>query len=986
MSFNGTFDPSVTHSFSATPKGDGYKRVYTAFVKTDAQGKKTLVNPMSLTGAKDGNNALGYYDVARLANGYSLVFSNNETPVAGNLVETELATYETAIDVKDWSDDSAIDLKSLLIGRTLQANDQIRVYINDAKQNGNGEDAIYQGQLMIYNPDENKYGLSSVSDWQGDNEASFGGKDFQKVKPQHQEDFDIVLTQAAANAINTIISEEHKNDASYKLLFKSPGCHVTKIAHAHAPEVIGGSDSEAIVENVSIAATDNKIKMVADMIDGLQNGGNVSTGSYGQNEDGTYYYKSFATYDPAGDGFMTDAESYDWHATGVDREVKFHNFTAGDKITVNVTGAWTGGDYVGQAHFFVKSDKNSTGIKHMFGSNNYTDVGSTCEEGTGNGFFTVELTADEADCLNGTNAIINLNGRNVKFTSMDYVGKNEWTPAETQEPVDTENLTYELKNLWNAKNDTHAVPAEGWDGQAWGFKTGSTGYQKYLDYGEPKNTDSYSFWADIKAVNDYFTGEDPNVPEDKLASKYKHEWMSQSYAPDLWAVYVPSFVATPGDKLVIALDCYGTSNTSNENNNDKSQLQMWYSEIIDGKPTMTFYNDLANAVVLFGHDINIQASTNYYNGQELTFTIPLTGNLIDAFEKGLRLKGNNFRIHRVDLIALTEKNKEVKEENIYQIHVEPEALKAHAHWDLASFESDICLPSHSKDLKHHVKNGNDWNAAGNDTPHMFAEQLYLNFNVAENATIDYIEVYTFTPAGLRADMADMLTEHETMHFTNDMIVAGHYIPAAVKNTATGETKPLFGGDYAPNANVSKYGTDEANGIDGGRYIELKTAVTNETHDCQCTKHKDEPAAIWYMPKKQLFENIKANGLYFEVKVTTTTEANGTNKPRRLVAPKAETGANDPSGYTFKSLEGDYADSHVKYALATGFNGTPAVLFNQVGIANVTNVPTGVDNIAIDENAEVEYFNVQGMRVDANNLTPGVYVVRQGSKAHKVIIK
>lgn len=38
----------------------------------------------------------------------------------------------------------------------------------------------------------------------------------------------------------------------------------------------------------------------------------------------------------------------------------------------------------------------------------------------------------------------------------------------------------------------------------------------------------------------------------------------------------------------------------------------------------------------------------------------------------------------------------------------------------------------------------------------------------------------------------------------------------------------------------------------------------------------------------------------------------------------------------------------------------------------------------DANAPVEYFNVQGMRVDAN--TPGLYIRRQGTKATKVIIK
>ena len=47
---------------------------------------------------------------------------------------------------------------------------------------------------------------------------------------------------------------------------------------------------------------------------------------------------------------------------------------------------------------------------------------------------------------------------------------------------------------------------------------------------------------------------------------------------------------------------------------------------------------------------------------------------------------------------------------------------------------------------------------------------------------------------------------------------------------------------------------------------------------------------------------------------------------------------------------------------------------------------GVEHVATDVNtdAPAEYFNVQGMRVNAN--TPGMYIRRQGDKATKVIIK
>lgn len=54
-------------------------------------------------------------------------------------------------------------------------------------------------------------------------------------------------------------------------------------------------------------------------------------------------------------------------------------------------------------------------------------------------------------------------------------------------------------------------------------------------------------------------------------------------------------------------------------------------------------------------------------------------------------------------------------------------------------------------------------------------------------------------------------------------------------------------------------------------------------------------------------------------------------------------------------------------------------------------PTGVENVldnseAIDTNAPAEYYNIQGVRVNANNLTPGLYIVRQGGKSTKTIIR
>ena len=50
---------------------------------------------------------------------------------------------------------------------------------------------------------------------------------------------------------------------------------------------------------------------------------------------------------------------------------------------------------------------------------------------------------------------------------------------------------------------------------------------------------------------------------------------------------------------------------------------------------------------------------------------------------------------------------------------------------------------------------------------------------------------------------------------------------------------------------------------------------------------------------------------------------------------------------------------------------------------------GIEEIAGDlnnANAPVEYFNLQGVRVNAENATPGIYIRRQGSETTKVLVK
>ena len=50
------------------------------------------------------------------------------------------------------------------------------------------------------------------------------------------------------------------------------------------------------------------------------------------------------------------------------------------------------------------------------------------------------------------------------------------------------------------------------------------------------------------------------------------------------------------------------------------------------------------------------------------------------------------------------------------------------------------------------------------------------------------------------------------------------------------------------------------------------------------------------------------------------------------------------------------------------------------------IPTGVEGIEVSTDADAEYYTLQGVRVSASNLTPGLYIRRQGNTATKVMVK
>lgn len=79
----------------------------------------------------------------------------------------------------------------------------------------------------------------------------------------------------------------------------------------------------------------------------------------------------------------------------------------------------------------------------------------------------------------------------------------------------------------------------------------------------------------------------------------------------------------------------------------------------------------------------------------------------------------------------------------------------------------------------------------------------------------------------------------------------------------------------------------------------------------------------------------------------------------------------------------YAGKTIQFSL-TGKQ-TNALHYRNIIVTDILiDKKSGIADIEADENAPVEYFNLQGIRVE--NPAAGIYIRRQGSKVTKVLVK
>lgn len=133
-------------------------------------------------------------------------------------------------------------------------------------------------------------------------------------------------------------------------------------------------------------------------------------------------------------------------------------------------------------------------------------------------------------------------------------------------------------------------------------------------------------------------------------------------------------------------------------------------------------------------------------------------------------------------------------------------------------------------------------------------------------------------------------------------------------------------------------------------------------------------------------------IYTDVKVTDTNTSTkiSVNSATSAITVTKLADWNDYTGGTIRlTLNTSFklgAGTYTSYVAVQSGSSTD----NRVQIA--TNVKllqagsTAVEEVGADVNAPVEYYNLQGVRVDADNLTRGIYIKRQGKKTSKILVK
>ena len=140
-----------------------------------------------------------------------------------------------------------------------------------------------------------------------------------------------------------------------------------------------------------------------------------------------------------------------------------------------------------------------------------------------------------------------------------------------------------------------------------------------------------------------------------------------------------------------------------------------------------------------------------------------------------------------------------------------------------------------------------------------------------------------------------------------------------------------------------------------------------------------------------------NGLGFKnAKVLVDGETDnrfGTvTRPAVTLAATNTTGSHDYSidHWVMKDFVADQLNDKGEYTFFIRANYKPetglAPTFHALTHASGAPTPTGITNMTADDNVPAVYYNLNGIEVAEDDLTPGIYICRRGATAKKVVIK
>lgn len=95
---------------------------------------------------------------------------------------------------------------------------------------------------------------------------------------------------------------------------------------------------------------------------------------------------------------------------------------------------------------------------------------------------------------------------------------------------------------------------------------------------------------------------------------------------------------------------------------------------------------------------------------------------------------------------------------------------------------------------------------------------------------------------------------------------------------------------------------------------------------------------------------------------------------------------DPAGNLFAWQHTNNAETAGLFGYSYKNDNPTATTPARATYAIVAVDPAGIDAITVDNDVTPTYYNIQGIRVDASDLTPGIYIKKTGTKSEKIIIR